>query len=243
MSETHDSSAVDGSSLERQLDELGFGVAAEVRGMTLFLSGEVESENDKQAALDLARQFARANRLEIDDSIEVLEELTESALTFFDDNEGIDEQDLVDAVRQEGIDPADDQRILGTSDSILATEEGIPYFPPTDPVVEPSGDDEELSIIGGFGAVSYERSEDARPGQTFGDEQITDMVRRELREDAATTDFDIAVETRNGVVFLRGTVETLDDAENVEAVAGRVAGVVDVREELEVISLMNPPQE
>ena len=111
------------------------------------------------------------------------------------------------------------------------------------PVVEPSGDDEELSVIGGFGAVSYERSEDAQPGQTLGDEQITDLVRRELREDAATIDFDIEVETRNGVVFLRGTVETLDDAENVEAVANRVAGVVDVREELEVISLMNPPLE
>jgi hypothetical protein len=243
MAYSEDSGAVDASTLERQLDELGFSVAVEVKGTTLFLSGEVESERDKQAALDLAKGFARTHKLEIDDSIDVLEELPDSALTFFDDSEGSDEQDFVEAVRQEGLDPADDQRVLGTSDSILAAEEAIPYFPPTDPVVEPSGDEEELSVIGGFGAVSYERSEDARPGQTLGDEQVTDLVRRELREDATTIDFDIEVETRNGVVFLRGTVETLDDAENVEAVANRVAGVVDVREELEVLSLMNPPQE
>src|SRR4051812_7821232 len=103
MAYSDDSGAVDGATLERQFDELGFGVGVEVQGNTLFLSGEVESESDKQAALDLANEFARTNKLEIDDSIDVLEELPDSALTYFDDSEGNDEQDIVDAVRQEGL--------------------------------------------------------------------------------------------------------------------------------------------
>jgi hypothetical protein len=241
MDQTNNSRSPDVAELERQLESLGLFVAVDLRENTLLLSGEVESEDDKQAALDLASDFARRNHLSIDDSIDVLEEIPESALTYFEETDSIDDEDAIAAVGREGIDPADDQRSIGTSDAEFAAEEGIPYYPPTDPVVEPSEGEEELEIIGGFAPGSYDRSEDLRAGQNLGDEQITDLVRRELREDATTTDFDIEVETRAGVVFLRGTVETLDDAENVEAVAARVPGVVDVREELEVVTLMNPP--
>lgn len=55
----------------------------------------------------------------------------------------------------------------------------------------------------------------------------------ELREDAATTDLRVDVLVWDGVVRLRGTVPTLEDADNAEAVAARVPGV---REELEVRS-------
>jgi hypothetical protein len=173
----------------------------------------------------------------------VMEGIPESTFRYFEEGGESDENDTIEIARREGVDPADVQRRLGTSDSEIAAEEAIPYFPPTDPVVKPSGDNEELEIVGGYGSTSFDRSEQGEPGVSYGDEEITSMVRRELREDAATTDFDIEVETRSGVVFLRGGVETLDDAENVEAVASRVPGVVDVREELEVISLMNPPNE
>lgn len=240
VAEFNDSLAIDVDVLQRQYDELGFGIAVELRGGTLVLSGEVDSENDRQAVLDLAQVFAESTTMPIDENIEVAEPLPETTFAYFEEKEALDELDAIEAIRQDGLDPADDQQMIGTTNSMLSAEEGIPYFPPTDPVVEPSGDDEELAVVGGFSPDSYDRSEDLRPGQTLGDEQITDLVRRELREDSVTTDFDIDVETRNGVVFLRGSVETLDDAENVEAVAGRVAGVVDVREELEVISLKNP---
>jgi BON domain len=241
MDQSDNSRSSEAAELERQLESLGLFIAIEMREDTLFLSGEVDSEDDKQAVLDLASDFARRNQLTIDDSIDVLEEIPESALTYFAESDSIDDEDAIAAINKEGIDPADKQRSIGTSDAEFAAEEGIPYYPPTDPVVEPSEGEEELEIIGGFAPGSYDRSEDLRPDQNLGDEQITDFVRRELREDATTTGFDIEVETRAGVVFLRGTVETLDDAENVEAVAARVPGVVDVREELEVVTLMNPP--
>jgi osmotically-inducible protein OsmY len=243
MNRGEESSAQELSELEQLFGEAGLFLAVELQEHTVRISGEVGSEEDRQAALDLARGFAINLGLSVDDNIDVLEELPETAFTYFRDAEDIDESDTIEAARREGVDPADIQRSLGTSDTMISSEESIPYFPPTDPVVEPSGGPEELEVVGGFGSTSFDRGEQGAPGETRGDEEITDLVRRELREDATTTDFDIEVDTRAGIVFLRGTVETLDDAENVEAVASRVPGVIDVREELEVISLMNPPMD
>lgn len=66
------------------------------------------------------------------------------------------------------------------------------------------------------------------------DEAIARAVRRELHEDAATTELRIAVEVEGGVVRLRGKVPEVGDAENAEEVAGRVPGVGEVIEELVV---------
>jgi hypothetical protein len=243
MEQGDGTSAHDLSELQRLLEEAGLFVSVELRGTSLMVTGEVESEGDHEAALELISSLTRDRGLEIDDNIDVMEQSPESTYSYFRNTDEAGEGLIEEIARREGIDPADVQRRLGTADSEVAAEEAVPYFPPTDPVVEPSGDNEELEVVGGFGSTSFDRREQGAPGEQYGDEAITSMVRRELREDASTTDFDIEVETRSGVVFLRGTVETLDDAENVEAVAGRVAGVLDVREELEVISLMNPPMD
>jgi osmotically-inducible protein OsmY len=92
-------------------------------------------------------------------------------------------------------------------------------------------------MLGGFELESDEDVEvepsamDSQPG----DEALADAVRRELAEDAATTDLTITVVVRNGVVHLLGAVPDLDDADNAEAVAARVPGVVEVLEELDVL--------
>jgi osmotically-inducible protein OsmY len=62
-------------------------------------------------------------------------------------------------------------------------------------------------------------------------------VRRELAEDSATADLNIVVAVRNGVVHLRGQVADLDDADNAESVAGRVPGIREVVEELDVANV------
>ena len=67
-----------------------------------------------------------------------------------------------------------------------------------------------------------------------GDDDIRIDVLRELREDALTTDLRLEVNVINGIVFLKGTVQSVEDAENAEAVAGRVPGVVEVRDMTEV---------
>ncbi|GAC1329644.1 MAG: hypothetical protein NVSMB2_28610 [Chloroflexota bacterium] len=71
----------------------------------------------------------------------------------------------------------------------------------------------------------------------IGDEALADAVRRELHQDASTTELRILVAVRNGVVHLRGQVPDLDDADNVEAVASRVPGIREVVEELEVANI------
>jgi osmotically-inducible protein OsmY len=63
---------------------------------------------------------------------------------------------------------------------------------------------------------------------------LAEAVERELREDAATTSLSIDVFVRRGIVHLRGWVPGLEDADDAEAVAARVPGVIDVVEEIDV---------
>ena len=112
------------------------------------------------------------------------------------------------------------------------------YTPPTDPVVT-TNETGQFEVLGGFGATSMDSVEVARSASDnrLGDEAIEDAIRRELREDASTTNLRIQVVVRQGVARLRGTVGDLDDTENAEAVASRVPGVREVVEELEVAEL------
>ena len=112
------------------------------------------------------------------------------------------------------------------------------YVPPSDPVVR-ANETGELQVLGGFGPDSMDEVE-VEPSaidNRLGDEAIADAIRRELREDAATTNLEINVIVRGGTVHLRGTVPGLEDAENAEDVASRVPGVREVIEELEVAEL------
>ena len=112
------------------------------------------------------------------------------------------------------------------------------YFPPTDPVVKPAAGG-NLQVLGGFSPTSMDSAEvapsalDGEPG----DEALADAVRRELLEDASTTDLRIEVEVLERVAYLRGRVTGVEDVENAEAVAGRVPGLLEVVEQLEVAEL------
>jgi len=91
-------------------------------------------------------------------------------------------------------------------------------------------------VIGGFQTTSTDTTEVARSaldGQP-GDRALAEAVRRELLEDASTTDLPVRVAVRGGVARLRGRVSGVEDAEDAEAVAARVPGLGEVVEELEV---------
>jgi osmotically-inducible protein OsmY len=112
------------------------------------------------------------------------------------------------------------------------------YFAPTDPVIGGNTSDAQGNaiVLGGFEPTSLDdetvdaSAEDNRPG----DEALADAIRRELREDASTTDLQVHVRVVRGVAHLRGTVPSLEDAENAEAVASEVPGVIEVDEEFDV---------
>jgi hypothetical protein len=110
------------------------------------------------------------------------------------------------------------------------------WHPPTDPVVEvdPRGN---AKVLGGFAADSMDAPVEGSMTRGQGDEAIADAVRRELREDAATTDLDVRVEVEDGIVRITGRVSELQDAENAEAVAARLPEVREVIDDIEVPGL------
>jgi hypothetical protein len=125
----------------------------------------------------------------------------------------------------------------GTTDIIEAIEEGEPYFPPTDPPVRPDRLD-NAGMLGGFAATSLEEPTDDvdHPIRLLtNDEEIAERVRYALAADAYTTDLNIEVEVNNGTVYLTGRVASLEEAEQAEQVAGDVAGVEEVEENLEIV--------
>ena len=128
----------------------------------------------------------------------------------------------------------------GATDMIEAIEEGEPYFPPTDSPIrteDPQGIS-GASVLGGFAATSLEEptEEVEHPLRLqTNDEEIAERVRYALASDAYTADLNIEVAVEDGVVYLTGTVTSLDDIEQAEQVAGSVPGVEEVDEELEIV--------
>jgi osmotically-inducible protein OsmY len=234
--------------LDRTLEAAGLYLATEIRDGWLMLAGEVDSSENRDAALDLAAAVATALGLAIDDNIEVVPvspepafaDVTEAdrgAFGYLDPDR--DDDTIVDPGFESDADFTDEPL---TTDAAEAAAEAAPYFPPTDPVVAPIAGTQALEVVGGFEATSMdpEATAEAVAGER-GDEELVEDVQRELREDALTTDLRIFVRARRGVVVLRGVVATLEDADNAAAVAERVAGVREVREELTIATLPRRP--
>jgi osmotically-inducible protein OsmY len=217
----------------RILQDAGIYIGAVVRDGQIFLEGEVESAADRDAALDVARAVAAGSGLEVVDELEIMTILPNEPWS--EDESAGSEFRFAERSNRAEIEPDFIER-EGTTDPALA-KEGVPYFPPTDPVVEPTTDSEQLEIVGGFEGTSMDiEPGEQRPG-ALGDGEFEEIVRRELHEDALTTSLDIQVEVIDGVATLAGVVPTLEDAENAEAVAGRVPGILDVNEMLTVASM------
>jgi osmotically-inducible protein OsmY len=228
--------------------EAGIDAVVEERSGVLTLSGRVHSDDQRQAAEDVVRRLAPTHRVDNDLEVETVIPTTVEDFAAAGPSES-DPPRSIEEIREMGADLAPDftnQAVL--TDPVAAAgpsagwedpvQEGDDvYVPPTDPVIHVD-ERGEVAVLGGFGpdsmdTVEVDRSADGR----LGDEAIEDAVRRELREDAATTDLALAVHVRNGVVRLRGIVPDVTDAESAEEVAARVPGVVEVIDETEVAAL------
>lgn len=124
-----------------------------------------------------------------------------------------------------------------TTDPYEAIDQGKIYYPPEDPPTLPSEKFRDVDIAGGFSTSADDAPlEELDVPERFDDSDwdIAQRVGEALRLHAYTTSLNIRVRVRNGVVTLRGEVNTLGDTLAAEDVASEVDGVVEVREQLTV---------
>ena len=173
--------------------------------------------------------------------------LLEDAVRRLPDVESVENNLMVEAFTAEVEDVAEGVDLfpdfsaeVGSGNVMEAGAEAEPYFPATDPVVEPDDSSDGVEIVGGFDQSAGEdavRASLPQSGIPQGDDEIREGVIAALRSDAATTDLDIDVSVVDRVVFLRGTVSSLEEADLAESVASRVPGIEEVREELNIAGM------
>ncbi len=222
------------------LGSAGIWIGADRDGNVVTLTGAVDSTADRNAAIDVARATVMRAGARVIDALEapdatgemLMAEEQASRRSDWMSTSGAEPRDPDRTARETDPDFTDD---LGSTDPMLSASEGMPWFPPTDPVVGPSDDYDGLQVLNGFAPTGNEPNDAS--GGTIPDDLVTRRVLRALADDALTTDLGISAYTHDGVVHLHGEVPTLDDAESAEAVAADVEGVIEVREALRVRSL------
>ncbi len=228
--------------IREMLDDAGIDVSVIVERRIARLIGPVDSERLRDAALDIASSVDGVRQIDDEMSYEVISPDMATEPNDNDEQFGYaDRQALQDDIPDEEDDFSADE---GTVDQIAVIEDGATYFPPVDPVVEPSRTSRDLEIVGGFQAEATDDTEEEEE-EAFDesvplnaedrlierdDDDILDDVVRELHEDSETTNLNLRVDVVRGVVYLRGDVQSIDDAENAEEVASRVPGVVSVED-------------
>jgi hypothetical protein len=118
----------------------------------------------------------------------------------------------------------DDQSDV-TERADLSTEEGLAYYPPTDPPLTPDGREVIQSIERNENSGSIE----LLPGSQ--DADLEDGINAALLQNSSTAGLDLNIVSRGGVVYMRGAVADALDADNAEQVIRNVPGVVDVEDQ------------
>ena len=231
------------SRIEQELERrAGINAAVEETAGTIVLSGLVDSAEARQAAEDIVAELAPPGT-RIDNDLEVEQTLPVGTSSFYAGSApSATTPDTVEEIRAADaeIEPDFTDQQLSTSGLEMAgvnrsDEADTEFFAPTDPVIT-SDARGEVEVLGGFNPDSMSNdavNRSVSDGQ-IGDGALEDAVRRELLEDAATTALPLDVQAVNGVVYLRGEVEDVDDSDSAVEVASRVRGVREVIDETRV---------
>lgn len=197
----------------------------------VYLSGTVRSGEERELAVKLVEQVEGVRKVVSNLAIGEV-----ARLDLGKEGQPYEETELEEVEVGPGIEP-DFSEAIGTTDVMESTSESEPFFPPTDPVVIPVEREEEgIEVLGGFAPTSNDAGSEpsGHPPQIYhSDDELAEDVRLALLRDASTSSLNIRVLVRNGIVYLRGRVQSVEDVDQAEAVAAGVPGVVEVREELE----------
>jgi hypothetical protein len=124
-----------------------------------------------------------------------------------------------------------------TDDAGEAAEEGLTWVPPVDPPVV-TADDGQIEVAAGFGATADDEPFDADHHRSFelGNDERTERIREALLAHAETTSLvdSLRFDTVGSRVVVEGTVDDIDDEDQVLAVISDVDGVTDVDSRIEV---------
>jgi hypothetical protein len=136
----------------------------------------------------------------------------------------------------------DDEPAEGMSDDpIIATEEGVPWTPPTDRVLsEPRDDRSGVDYAGTAGTDEdeLEREDHIQPetgeGEVPRDDELRADVIEALRASDVVAGDRIRVAVSGSRVILEGEVESVDVLDEILGIVGDVNGVTEVLDEVDV---------
>jgi hypothetical protein len=127
-----------------------------------------------------------------------------------------------------------------TDDPEEAAEEGLTYVPPVDPPVV-MGEGGMPEVAAGFGTTADDEPFDADHHDTalFAEDERTERVLEALRSHAATTGLvdRLSIDTDGSRVIVEGTLDDLEDEDEVLEVISQVDGVSDIVNRIEIESL------
>ena len=127
-----------------------------------------------------------------------------------------------------------------TDDPEEAAEEGLTYVPPVDPPVV-MGEGGMPEIAAGFGTTADDEPFDAdhHDAALYSEDERTERVREALLSHAATSGLvdRLSFETVGSRIVVAGTLDDLEDEDEVLEVISEVDGITDIVNRIEIESL------
>ncbi len=119
-----------------------------------------------------------------------------------------------------------------SDDPLVATQEGVPWVPPSERVMRPATISEEGADIAGA-ATSDEEELEFEEGE---DEPLLVRALEALRSSDVTAGDRIQVDAAGSTIWVRGQVESIEVADEILGILGDLDGVTEVVDELETPS-------
>ena len=132
-----------------------------------------------------------------------------------------DEGDLVD-------EPATEE----SDDPLVASQEGVPWVPPSERVVRPATAGEEGADIAGAATTDEEELE----FEDGDDQPLLVRALEALRSSDVTAGDRIRVDAAGSTIWVRGQVESIEIADEILGILGDLDGVTEVVDELDIPS-------
>jgi hypothetical protein len=139
---------------------------------------------------------------------------------------------------EDGGDLVEEPRGGMTDDPLVATEEGVPYDPPTDRMIaqtgEPGGPDVAGTDPNAGDELEREDGVQVPDGSLPRDDELTADVIEALRASDVPAGDRIRVLAQGSRVLVRGDVESVDILDEILGIVGDVPGVDEVIDEVEI---------